>query len=194
MKSKIVTVIICLAVIAIFILEAHYKQPKKQEIILTDKERFALEYSEVGNDNIFVYKSIDEIIDILKNKTGVVYLCFSSNMWCKRYSLYLNETAKASKIEEIYYLDISEDMNNNTEKYQELIDILKKYLELDSNKKPKILVPDITIVKNGKIIEHDNTTSNINNIDDVDDYWIERRIKRLKDKLTLAFDKVTNKE
>jgi uncharacterized protein (UPF0333 family) len=34
---------------------------KEDVVVQTDAERFASEYSKVGTDNVFVYKSIDDI-------------------------------------------------------------------------------------------------------------------------------------
>ena len=43
---------------------------------MSDAERFSEEYTEVGEDNVFVYRTSDEVIKLLKHGTGVLYLGF----------------------------------------------------------------------------------------------------------------------
>jgi len=61
---------------------------------IPDNERFANEYTEVGQNNVFVYRNADEIIKILEGGTGLVYLGFPECPWCQAYVPILNEVAK----------------------------------------------------------------------------------------------------
>ena len=54
---------------------------------MSDAERFAKKYNFTVN-NVFVYRSLDEINKILENGTGVVYLGFPECPWCKGYIPY----------------------------------------------------------------------------------------------------------
>ena len=47
-----------------------------------------------------------EIIKIMKNGTGVVYLGFPECPWCQSYVKMLNEVAKDVGIEKIYYYNV----------------------------------------------------------------------------------------
>ena len=84
-----------LAVVAVIVVGVSllWRQPA-EEVSSTDAEKFAQEYTEVGTDNVFVYRDMDEIIRILEHGTGVVYLGFPECPWCQRYVKYLNEVAK----------------------------------------------------------------------------------------------------
>lgn len=73
-----------------------------------DAKKFDKEYS-VGEDNPFVYRNAKEVVDILKNGTGVVYMGFPECPWCQAYVKMLNETAKEKGMEKIYYLNIKND-------------------------------------------------------------------------------------
>ena len=53
----------------------------------SDNVKFASEYS-INKDNPFVYSYGSEVVDIIKNKSGIIYLGFSSNDWCKYYIIH----------------------------------------------------------------------------------------------------------
>ena len=149
--------------------------------------RFAKEYadSQVGEDNVFVYKNIDEIINILKYGTGVVYLGFPECPWCQAYVKYLNETAKDANIEKIYYFNILEDRKNNTEKYQEIVSILGDNLQRDDEGNLKVFVPNVSFVVNGKIIGNDYETSlDTKGFEKPSDYWTEEEVSELENTLS----------
>lgn len=151
-----------------------------KEETLTDANRFSEEYTEVAKDNVFVYRSIDEIIKILENGTGVVYLGFPECKWCQRYVKYLNEVAKEMDIEKIYYYNIKEDRENNSDYYQKLIELLGDDVEYDEEGKPRIYVPEVIYVNKGEIVAHDNETSMVSG--DVDEYWTQEKIDSLKER------------
>lgn len=108
-KKKIVIILAILLVLIGIIVGVMVNKNKE-----TDAYRFSQEYKEIDADNVFVYRDIDEIIKILENGTGVVYLGFPECKWCQRYVTYLNEVAQYEGIEKIYYYNIKEDRANNT--------------------------------------------------------------------------------
>ena len=65
-KSVIVAVLIILAFLATFLI---YQGCEKKDNI-----KFRDEYKNVGENNVFTYRNINEIIKIMENGTGVVYL------------------------------------------------------------------------------------------------------------------------
>ncbi len=156
----------------------------------TDSEKFSKEYD--MEENVFVYRNIDEIIKILENGTGIVYLGFPECPWCKAYVKILNEVAKEEGIEKIYYYDILEDRSNNTEKYQKIVSILNDNLLYDEEGNHKIYVPDVTFVLNGEIIGHDNETSVITEDITPEDYWTDENKENLKNKLRLLINEISN--
>ena len=76
-KEKVILGIILIVILGVIIFGV-YKYFNKKEVVdtKTDAEKFALEYTKVPDDNVFVYRNIDEIINILEHGTGVVYLGF----------------------------------------------------------------------------------------------------------------------
>ncbi|MBQ3309778.1 hypothetical protein IJG78_03845 [Candidatus Saccharibacteria bacterium] len=151
----------------------------------TDAQKFASEYTEVGTDNVFVYKSSQEIIDILEHGTGVVFLGFPSCPWCQRYAKYLNEVAKGQGLKQIYYHDIYEDRKNNTEDYQKITALLGTNLQYDNEGHRYLYVPDATFIISGTLIGNDfETSKDTGGVSSPDEYWTEDRVNSLKARLT----------
>jgi len=184
MKKKLIIIVSAIIIIGGGILLYFVLNNKNNE---NDNVRFAKEYadSQVGEDNVFVYKNIDEIINILKYGTGVVYLGFPECPWCQAYVKYLNETAKDANIEKIYYFNILEDRKNNTEKYQEIVSILGDNLQRDDEGNSKVFVPNVSFVVNGKIIGNDYETSlDTKGFEKPSDYWTEEEVSELENTLS----------
>ncbi len=154
-------------------------------ITLTDATKFSKEYTSVDVTNVFLYRNIEEIINILNHGTGVVYLGFPECPWCKAYVPYLNEVAKTTGVTEIYYLNILEDRKNNTEEYKQIVSIISNYLQYDNEGNKRIYVPAVIAINNGEIVGFDDETSfDTHNLDDPKLYWVEEEVNELKAKLT----------
>ncbi len=167
----------------------------RRESLITDNIRFSKEYKSVGTENVFVYKEIDEIIKIMENGTGVVYLGFPDCPWCQAYVKYLNEVAKEVGIEKIYYYNILEDRKANTKEYQKIVSILDEYLQYDDEGNKRIFVPNVSFHINGEVIGVDFETSlDTHDLEDPKDYWTEEEVSDLKEKLTDLMNKVYSKQ
>ena len=181
MKKKILLVI---PILLTFILVGC----KKEE---TDAEKFAKEYTKVTEYNYFVYRESDEIVKILENGTGVVYLGFPECKWCQAYVPILNEVADIEGLEKIYYYDILEARKNNTSDYQKMVEILSDYLQYDEEGNKRIYVPAIIFVSKGEIVGFDDETSyDTKGYEAPEDYWTEEEISDLKLKLTDSMSKI----
>ena len=123
-QNLVIIALILIIVLLIFII---IKVNDKEENNLTDAHKFSQEYTEVEEDNLYVYRSYDEIINILENGTGVILLGFPECPWCQRYAKYLNEVAKELDFDKIYYYNILEDRKNNTEEYQKIVSLISDY-------------------------------------------------------------------
>jgi len=160
----------------------------------TDGERFAEDYTLLNKENVFVYRTAEEIVKILENGTGVVYLGFDECRWCQQYVVYLNEVAQDVGVEKIYYLDILEDRTSNTKEYQQIVELLSDNLGFDNEGNPRVAVPDVSIIKKGEIIGHDNETAWISDSElKTTDYWTEERVLKLKEKLIEMLSQVSDK-
>ena len=183
-KNDIIAVIIVLGFLGL--ISFYYLNLTK----VTDASKFKEEYSNISEDNVFVYRTDKEIIDILKHGTGIVYLGFPECPWCQAYVSYLDEVAKETKIEKIYYLNILEIRKNNTKEYQEIVSLLDNYLSYDEEGKKRIYVPAIVAVKEGEIIGFDDETSHdTKGYETPEEYWEKEDLAGLKNKLKDMFNK-----
>lgn len=133
---------------------------------------------EISSNNIIKYNTIEEIIDIIENGTGVIYLGFPECPWCRNMIPALFEAADSTALEEIHYLNmydvrdklsLDEDGNIVTEieaqeGYNELLNALSSILDdyvltdSDGNEvntgEKRIYVPIVVFVKDGIIVDH----------------------------------------
>ena len=82
-----------------------------------------------------------------------------------------------------YYLNIRDARASNNEVYQKLVKKLESYLDKDDSGKPRIFVPDVSIVKNGKIIGRYKEESTGDDDITPDKYWTSERIERTSSQL-----------
>ena len=121
---------------------------------------------------------------------GVVYLGFPECPWCEAYVPYLNEIAKEEGIEKIYYYNIKEDRNNNTEGYQKIVKILKEHLSCDEEGNERIYVPNVSFHIRGKVIGFNNETSLDMGEVTPNEYWQEDKVQALKEELRKSFKQI----
>ncbi|MDD6879644.1 MAG: hypothetical protein PUD59_05445 [bacterium] len=168
---------------------------------------------QISEDNIIKYSSYDEVIDILKNGTGVIYLGYPECPWCRNLVPVLLEAANEVELNKIYYLNIKEDRDlysldeNNkvikekdgSEDYYKLIEVLDSILndytltssdEVNiSTGEKRIYVPLVIFVKDGKIVGHHTDT-----VESQEDPYIllnDRQEEELLVKLTNYMNRIT---
>lgn len=182
MKKRILIVFAGVAIVsAVFWFLNFY--PKALPV-LTDAQKFAQAYTQVWEENLFVYKTPEEALQILKKGTGILFFGFSSCQRCQQYAPYLNEVAQQEGIEKIFYIDIKQARAENTETYQQIVALLGEYLLADDEGNPRIYVPDVTIVSDGKVLFHDNESSVVTEADwTPEEYWTTERVVALKHRL-----------
>jgi hypothetical protein len=171
--------LVFLLIASVMLLQCHAKGNQ-----MSDSARFAQEYPLVGADNIFVYKNADETADILANGRGVVFIGFKECPWCQLYAVFLHDVAREMEIDKIYYCDILEDRENNSESYRRIASILAGRLQYDDEGRPRVYVPDVSIVSRGRIIARDFETSKETlGYDTPQEYWNDERVNALKERL-----------
>ena len=197
MKKGSMIVIIIVFLFSIFMGYRYFEDKKEttsKDAVTFKKEYEALNnrvnpnnnklYPEVSisNDNSVKYSSYDEIFEVLKSGTGVIYFGFPECPWCRNLVPVMLSAAKEVEIDTIYYLNIKDDrdvlmLNENgdiitekegNKKYFELVEkldsILDDYILTDNDGKSvstgekRIYTPLLIFVKNGKIIAHHTDT------------------------------------
>ena len=157
----------------------------------TDAIKFSKQYTSVPKENVFIYKDIDEIIQIMEHGTGIVYLGFPECPWCNAYVKYLNEVAIDVGIDKIYYYNILEDRKNNTEEYQKIVSLLGDNLQYDEEGNPRIYVPNVSFHIKGEVIANDYETSyDTHGYKTPEEYWTAEEVSDLKARLTDYSEKI----
>ncbi len=197
MKKGSMIVIIIVFLFSIFMGYRYFEDKKEttsKDAVTFKKEYEALNnrvnpnnnklYPEVSisNDNPVKYSSYDEIFEVLKSGTGVIYFGFPECPWCRNLVPVMLSAAKEVEIDTIYYLNIKDDrdvlmLNENgdiitekegNKKYFELVEKLDSILDdyiltyndgkSVSTGEKRIYTPLLIFVKNGKIIAHHTDT------------------------------------
>jgi hypothetical protein len=178
-KLKILA-IIAIAIVGALLIYNHFDKKTQEQPVI---DKFSSEYNLVTEDHIFKYKSIDEIIDILDNKTGVIFFCTPESNWCNKYASIINTTLKENGIEEINYYNIKRDRELNTVKYQKILDKLNPFIFKDDSNNMKLYMPNLTFVRNGEVVANDNETSLIASDIEVENYWTQEKQDEFKNKI-----------
>ena len=153
--------------------------------LMTDAERFSAEYSEVEKDNLFVYQTGEEVIEILEHGTGVVFLGFPQCPWCQAYAPMLNSLAKEAGIEKIYYHNTYDDWQNDTKEYHKLTELLGSNLQYDEAGNRHLYVPDAVFVKDGVIIGNDfETSKDTADAKTPEEYWTDERVEAFNSRIS----------
>ena len=128
------------------------KEHEQSTVALSDAAKFKQHYSQVADDNRFVYVSPSEIKQIFEHGSGLVFLGFKECPWCQKLAPMIDEAAKAEGLTKVYYMDIRQARANNDVTYRMLVEKLKDHLAKDGDGNPRIFVPDVTALHDGKIV------------------------------------------
>ena len=158
-----------------------------------DNKVFASEYG-ITEDNVYVYRTLEEINKILENGTGLVYLGFPECPWCRGYVPIINEVAKEQGLDKIYYFNIKKDREDNSKLYQKTVELLGDNLRYDNEGNRRIYAPSLIAVKNGKVVMFDDTRYwNNKEYDSAEDFWNNENLTSMKEKLVKMINEVKEK-
>lgn len=186
MKIKVELVILIIIFLLSSYLIYNFVDSDTKNIVTNEEIKFKEEYEKLNgvyNENVnnyymkvdilennnVEYKSADEIIDILKGGTGVIYFGFPECPWCRNLVPVLVDTLSEYTVPFYYFnaYDIRDskhlDENGNivtdkegTKEYYEIVDILKDYLGeysgLNDSSIKRLYFPTLVFVKDGKIL------------------------------------------
>ena len=111
---------------------------------------------DIPEQNPIQYINIDEFVDILNNKSGIVFLSSPTCPYCRASISSLLKAAKELKMTTIYYYDISKD-ENETDSENEIQE-LKRYGIITENEEGKNAwkIPQLLNIKDKKIVSSAN--------------------------------------
>ncbi len=125
---------------------------KVDDDIKTDNIRFKEEYDLVSKDNLFEYATYDNVIETIKEGTGIIYLGFPTCALCKEIVPILDDASKENGIKSILYYNFKDMRDNNTKEYQELVKILSDYIQSDDEGNEIITAPTVIFVNKKNIV------------------------------------------
>ena len=169
------------------------------QYLKSDGEKFKAEYEALNNEIVNVnisknnpikYVTLDEVFDIIQNKTGVIYFGFPGCPWCRNMIPVLFEVAKNNNIDTIYYFNPRNVKKSDNDEYNKLKEILNEYLSEDENGQKVLYVPDVYFIKDGKIVGH-----HLGTVDSQEDPTIsltEEEKNELLDIFNELFEKIRN--
>lgn len=109
----------------------------------------------ISSNNVMKYSSIDQILEIFKNSDdAVVYFGYATCLYCRTAIQVLCDTAKNTKLDVIYYLDIYE----KGSKYNDLLNILGDEFTEDIDGEKSIYSPLVIFIVDGKIVSYNKGT------------------------------------
>lgn len=150
----------------------------------SDAARFKAAYSRVANDNRFVFASPGEVLEKFESGSGLIFLGFQQCPWCQQLAPLVDDAAKAEGLDKIYYLDIRHARETNDATYKQLVEKLKPHLRTDENGQPRVYVPDVTALKDGRVVSHFLQETTVDGEKaTADTYWTKERRARAVEQL-----------
>lgn len=123
---------------------------------IREKDGMLFNNVDILEQNPIQYINIDEFVDILNNKSGIVFLSSPTCPYCRASISALLKAAKELKISTIYYYDISKDEieTDSEDEIQEL----KRYGIITENEEGKNAwkIPQLLNIKDKKIVSSAN--------------------------------------
>ncbi len=203
------------------------KDKNKKETEVTDAIKFKEEYEKLNNqvnpnnqkeypkvsipkDNVMTYLNVEEVLDLLDKKTGVIYFGYPECPWCRNAVPVLLDAALNTGLARIYYYNANQiknikEVNDDgniieTQKakkgYQELLDaldsILEEYTLTDkegntvSTGEKRIYVPLVVFVKDGQIVAHHSAT-----VDSQKDPYVKLNATQKEELYNIYVDNIT---
>lgn len=183
MKKNVIIIISLIIIIAVmsFVLVL-MKTDKNQNEFTEDEIKFKQEYEsvngvelaenyslknvEIVSDNNVSYVTDDEVLDLLKKGTNVIYFGWADCNWCRSIVPTLIEVLKDNNIDTLYYYDFKSlrsayEEGSNDKKvsiYEDILDIIGEDISsvFDENSlrsgEKKVLAPTVVFIKDGKYV------------------------------------------
>ena len=153
----VIGIIILLISIALIIIFTNDNIKFKVEYEMYNTQLFESKKNKVNVkipiNNGIKYLNNKELDEFLENGTGIIYFGYSTCPWCRNILPILIDASKESNINKIYYVNTHSKIDED-----KLIDKLKDFLSIDDEGNKRFAVPDVYVIKDGKIINNHRGT------------------------------------
>ena len=183
--QMVIYIILFVILLSLFILvgEIDFKKEKEPEAT-----KFSAIYNLVDKDNLYVFSDATDVLNVLKGRSGVIFLAFPSNKWSNKYASILNEVGKEVGLDKIYYYDFKKDRDESNGTYETIVNELEMYVPVDDENNKNIQAPTVVIVKKGTIIGYFDDATFIKGPVTPDDYYNENQVTSLKSSFKVALE------
>lgn len=181
MSIKKDTVIMLVSLVAIWVITGAVwvwlsSQKQVHEDTKKDNATLALKqkYTELPADHKLRELTTDELLKVLDKGDGILFLGFPKCPWCQKIAPILNEAAQKENVTVMYY-DIRQARTDKNDTYHKVIEKLKDYLAKDEQGAPRLTVPDVTALRDGKIVGRFHQESDNGESSGPETYWTNER-------------------
>ena len=123
---------------------------------IREKDGMLFNNVDIPEQNPIQYINIDEFVDILNNKSGIVFLSSPTCPYCRASISSLLKAAKELKMTTIYYYDISKD-ENETDSENEIQELKRSGIITENEEgKNAWKIPQLLNIKDKKIVSSAN--------------------------------------
>ena len=122
-------------------------------------------------ETVFVDVTMDDVDQLMKSGASfVLYAGFDNCPWCNVLIPYLNDAALEAGAK-IAYVDTRRDpswqSNLDLEGYDIFVEYFGEYLDMDTEGKPHLYVPDVYFIKDGQVVDrHEGVTPGLDSPSD----------------------------
>lgn len=148
----------------------------------------------IDKNNNMVALKFDEVMDLLNNKTGILYFSRPSCPWCRLMTPILIDFSNDID-ENVYYYNVVPDRNENNTNYQTLVSKLYDILPVDTYTQSKddpnfdetkhgMVQPMLFFIKDGKVVSYIYAFQH--------EYLQNNEIQKMYDLIGKAYEKMDN--
>ena len=183
--QMVIYIIIFIALLSLFVVVGQIDFKKEED---TEAKQFSSLYNLVDKDNLYVFSDATDVLNILKGRSGVIFLSFPSNKWADQYAKILNEVGKEVGLDKIYYYDFKKDRDESNGTYETIVNELGMYVPTDDMNTQNIQAPTIVIVKKGVIIAYFDDVTLMRGPVTPKEYYTENHIASIKSSIKVALE------
>lgn len=154
---------------------------------IKDNEKFAMEFNQVGTDNVYKYVDVVEARMVAAGQKGIVLFGMSNNEWVNYYAKIVNDVAKEVGIKEIYYYDFRKNRQENNGSYEDILVKLENYVTYNDKGNADMYAPSLLVVSKDEVLYFDSETAFITGKVTPQVYWNSFEVGKKKAEIKAAF-------
>ena len=107
-------------------------------------------FLEENEGNGFILEKIKTANNVIQNGTALIYIGYENCQWCQRAVPVLQDVANTENMA-IMYVDVGNVSEDETDDYDEMVELLSDYLEYNDDGNKTLYTPMVVAVKDGEI-------------------------------------------